>query len=78
MENIKNKTHAYSAAINLVESTLGKEIFKPLNLSAKEIILDTLQQELQKFDNKKLLQTYRTRSLPQLKPGNDLSDETRA
>jgi len=54
MENIKNTTYAYSAAINLVELTLGKEIFKPLNLSAKEIILDTLQQELQKFDNKKI------------------------
>ena len=78
MENIKNKINAYSAAINLVELTLGKEIFKPLNLSAKEIILDTLQQELQKSDNKKLLQAYRTRSLPQLKPGHDLSGATRA
>ncbi|MBT7209427.1 MAG: hypothetical protein HN868_18910 [Gammaproteobacteria bacterium] len=78
MENIKNKMIAYTAAMNLIEFRLGKEIFTQLNLSAKETILNTLQQELLKYDIKKLLQICDYNLMPQSKLGHSLSGATRA
>ena len=78
MENIKNDIDTYTAAMNLIESTIGKTIFKQLNLTAKEIILDTLHQELQKDVNKYLLQVCQTNSLSQKILGHSLSGATRA
>jgi hypothetical protein len=77
MENIKNDIDTFSATMNLIESTLGKAVFERLNQTAKKIILDTLQQELQKDDNRDLLQVCKTSQLSQTTLGHSLSGATR-
>lgn len=78
MDNTKNGIDASFAAMHLIEINLGKEIFMRLNLAAKEIILDTLQQELQKLDSLDLQKIYQYKLLPQTGLGHSLYGATRA
>ncbi len=46
MERLKSNITAYRQAMDLIEEQLGQPFFSTLNLSAKDMILETLQRAL--------------------------------
>ena len=56
MDTQKRKIEAYRQAMNLIEDQLGQPFFSTLNLSAKDMILKTLQQAFLKTSQNDLPQ----------------------
>ena len=50
MDNLKRQIAAFHQAMDLIEIQLGQAFFMEINTSAKNMILNTLQQEILKTD----------------------------
>ena len=78
MDKSKQNSAAYLSAMHLIDRSLGIETFLQLNQAAKQIVLDTLIQELQKSDPLQVQKINLYNTSPRPIAGHRLSGATRA